>query len=944
MAADQAQENRTELIDKRDLNEYSSFALVDAVPRPDGGGKQGKPVGVIANLYKTQYNPSLSITHYDVSIVPMMEDEAGGPLRPLPMDGSKPLPADVLFLVFNTAIRQMDNLTSQQRKAICFDGRKNAYTCRELPLQQETINVELDPRPDAGGRQRRKRLFRVKFARTNEFSSDIINRFIRADPQTIRSSGSAFVENLSRVLQSLNIAFRVDAIEKYRAHGAGGRRFFDPARATPIANGAEIWRGFFQSVLPLRGGLFLNLDVAFSPFLCQGPFLEVAAKILSQGGGGGGGRGGRGGGRGYGGRGGGRGGYDGGRGGDAPRPITDLGQREIHQLRKVLRNVNIQTTHRQGGKLEKFRGFTPTSAQTTMFMRDGREISVASYMLEAYNIRLRHPHLPCLILGGKSTFVPPELCTVVGNSPIPPQKMLPGQVQEMIRHSAQEPSKRLEETNNWRRIRNYEANEKLTNWELNVDKRPVEMQARVLQPPRLAYQREVQPRDGSWNLRGQRFVSSGVTLVTPVIINFTRENPRACEDFIHKLFEQCSNLGMNIRASNIQCINEQPDPARIRTIFTDVGKAAYHASGSHTPPQIFICFVDQQNDIYPEIKRVACMDLATTVPTQCLNARKALNPKGQDQYLGNIAMKINIKLGGCNQVLPDPRDTPKIGQETQAIGLDVQHPPPGQERESIVAAVCTLDGAGRRLGNQIVTQSNPHGHQQETILKSEILFTKLLQMWRKANNGNLPKNVIVFRDGVSQGEYMKVSEIEVTQLKKACTNPEFGKNYNPKIVYVINTKRHRTRFFPKDQRDADRSGNLPAGTVVDTMVTHPYIFEFYIQTHAGLVGTTRPSKCDVLFDDLRFTSDEMQRLINSLSYTYQRATRSVSQVPMAKYAHFLAEKAGYLLFSSSMSDTESTVSGGRSAPRSTVEQVIERLNKDNGRSSLVNLFSTPWFL
>lgn len=129
-----AQDEKTELIDKRDLNEYSSFALVDAVPRPDGGGKQGRPVGVIANLYKTQFNSSLSITHYDVSIVPMMEDEPGSALRPLPIEGNKPLPVEVLFLVFNTAIRQMDVLTTQQRKAICFDGRKNAYTCRELPL------------------------------------------------------------------------------------------------------------------------------------------------------------------------------------------------------------------------------------------------------------------------------------------------------------------------------------------------------------------------------------------------------------------------------------------------------------------------------------------------------------------------------------------------------------------------------------------------------------------------------------------------------------------------------------------------------------------------------------------------------------------------------------------------------------------------------------------
>lgn len=395
----------------------------------------------------------------------------------------------------------------------------------------------------------------------------------------------------------------------------------------------------------------------------------------------------------------------------------------------------------------------------------------------------------------------------------------------MIRTSAQRPSERLDETNNWRRIRRYENNEKLRNWELEVEQRPAEMKARVLPPPRLVYRNDAQPRDGAWNLRGQRFAISGVELDTPVVINFTNRNPSLCESFVNKLLAACAGLGMNIRASRVQCRNAVDDPARVRSIFEDAGRAAFHAGGKKTPPQLFICFVDTQNGLYEEIKRVACMELATTVPTQCLNVKKAFNERGQDQYLGNVAMKINIKLGGCNQLLPEPRDTPKMGQNTMLIGLDVTHPPMKVERPSIVAAVTTLNGSGTKIGNQILTQTNPDlGHQQETILESRTLFTKLLSMWQKENNGQLPANIIVLRDGVSQGEYMRVKGTEVTQLKQACVNPKFGK-YSPKIVYVVSTKRHRTRLFAKDQRDVDRSGNLPAGTVVDSVITHPYIFE-----------------------------------------------------------------------------------------------------------------------
>lgn len=81
--------------------------------------------------------------------------------------------------------------------------------------------------------------------------------------------------------------------------------------------------------MPLRGGLYFNLDVIFSPFLTQGLFLEVATKILSQGRGrGGGGYSGRGGKSRYGGRRGRR-GYNRGRD-ERPLAISELNQRDIY--------------------------------------------------------------------------------------------------------------------------------------------------------------------------------------------------------------------------------------------------------------------------------------------------------------------------------------------------------------------------------------------------------------------------------------------------------------------------------------------------------------------------------------------------------------------------------------------------------------------------------------
>src|SRR5215472_313404 len=50
-------------------------------------------------------------------------------------------------------------------------------------------------------------------------------------------------------------------------------------------------------------------------------------------------------------------------------------------------------------------------------------------------------------------------------------------------------------------------------------------------------------------------------------------------------------------------------------------------------------------------------------------------------------------------------------------------------------------------------------------------------------------------------------------------------NINPTITVIVVGKRHHVRFFAQNPKDADRkSGNCPAGTVVDRDIGHPTEF------------------------------------------------------------------------------------------------------------------------
>ena len=103
-------------------------------------------------------------------------------------------------------------------------------------------------------------------------------------------------------------------------------------------------------------------------------------------------------------------------------------------------------------------------------------------------------------------------------------------------------------------------------------------------------------------------------------------------------------------------------------------------------------------------------------------------------------------------------------------------------------------------------------------------------------------------------------------------------------------KRHHTRFYPTNSDGADNKGNPKAGTVVDRGVTAVYEFDFFLQAHGGLQGTTKPTHYYVVHDEMGFTADDLQTLTNNVSYMFARATKAVSLVSPAYYADLACER------------------------------------------------------
>uniref|UniRef100_A0A8C3B0U6 Argonaute RISC component 4 n=1 Tax=Cyclopterus lumpus TaxID=8103 RepID=A0A8C3B0U6_CYCLU len=282
--------------------------------------------------------------------------------------------------------------------------------------------------------------------------------------------------------------------------------------------------------------------------------------------------------------------------------------------------------------------------------------------------------------------------------------------------------------------------------------------------------------------------------------------------------------------------------------------------------------------------------------------------KTSPQTLSNLCLKINAKLGGINNVLV-PHQRPSVFQQPVIfLGADVTHPPAGDgKKPSIAAVVGSMDGHPSRYCATVRVQT------QEVIQDLTNMVRELLIQFYKSTRFK-PTRIIYYRGGVSEGQMKQVAWPELIAIRKACISLE--EDYRPGITYIVVQKRHHTRLFCSDKAErVGKSGNVPAGTTVDSTITHPSEFDFYLCSHAGIQGTSRPSHYHVLWDDNCFTADELQLLTYQLCHTYVRCTRSVSIPAPAYYARLVAFRARYHLVDKDHDSAEGSHVSGQSNGR-----------------------------
>ncbi|CAF4649051.1 unnamed protein product, partial [Rotaria sp. Silwood1] len=215
------------------------------------------------------------------------------------------------------------------------------------------------------------------------------------------------------------------------------------------------------------------------------------------------------------------------------------------------------------------------------------------------------------------------------------------------------------------------------------------------------------------------------------------------------------------------------------------------------------------------------------------------DPREMDMYIQNLVEKFNARLRGVNQLvslMPALKSPSARSDIFMFFGIDCTHITCSQVRPSIVAVVGLKDSTNTQ-------------------------YAAL---------------------GLDDGSFEKVLDNELRAIQRACQEL-YGHNQLPQICFVVVKKRHHTRFFTWNKQ-SNQANNIQPGTVIDTDMVSLNGFEFYLNSDATIQGTSRPMLYQVLYDEIGFTSDDIQQLTYYLCHIDVRCTKAIYVPAPVHYA------------------------------------------------------------
>lgn len=320
-------------------------------------------------------------------------------------------------------------------------------------------------------------------------------------------------------------------------------------------------------------------------------------------------------------------------------------------------------------------------------------------------------------------------------------------------------------------------------FKLAVDVEMAGIPARQLPPPSITYKgSKIEPRAGSWNITQSKFMigaevpSLWIFLVRDETSRRQADKRTEVQPMVLAFLKKLTAAGMKMPAGVPRLLETDMmptvgrDPGRVASQNIIKQKLEETLLVAPKPGFILVLLSIRDNFIYSGVKVRSLVfplagsvlnkyilqricDIELGIPTVCMQLDKALVDGNRlDQYLSNVALKVNTKLGGINHTLETSQMQWLNKQATMIIGIDVTHPGPGSRwgTPSIAAVVASVDShfvqypASMRIQRPDDTKMS-----KEIVDDLATMVRERLQLFYTKNR-IYPKRILVYRDGVSE--------------------------------------------------------------------------------------------------------------------------------------------------------------------------------------------------
>ncbi|EJD53159.1 Piwi-domain-containing protein [Auricularia subglabra TFB-10046 SS5] len=826
----------------------AEVAKVDFPQRPPRHvGGQEKVFNAMANNFLVTQLPAGNMFHYDTirykspENLRVRKDKEGTPIAVDPFDVRKSIAHKLIHSL------QVDNPTIFKPGSNgAYDGRKNLYLVYQPKMAPSgaTFQVSLPPRPGRQPHPLDDFIVTIKYA--NSVDTKALQRFVKggaiADGQQRRQAHI----NAATAVMFVNEMLRTVPIQSDKWINAG-RTFLSTERSRQRnlpESGLVLVSGFFMSVRPCLSGIVVNVDSAVGVMYPPIPLMTVIQSITGL------------------------------RDMRRLRARDFLGSREAMELFRYLKGIRVVVN--VGRCPENGRKITGLARGARDYdFKDGNNetITIQEHYHRTYNHRLIHPEVFCVQVSSskeRPIAYPIEICTIVGGQLF--KKAIPPEVtRQMLQFGPNNPAQRLKDIKDGFEMLDF--NTAVRSNGLRVERDLLNVTGRRIDTPQLWFRqrdgRELAlkpPPTSQYTLPGKAFMKPAQVKAWGVLTLFDprdRDYREVADRFARQLYSVLQGLGMK---------PEQPQ-FREASITSDVPAALTGIAGQLPKdpagrPLIIAILPPVAAEARHAIKWWG--DTQTGVPTQCVRIDKIRGVK--DDYLHNLALKINTRLGGINHYI-DRAAVPWGSRNAMVVGADVSHPPVGDSSQPSVSAMCA--SVDPPLSKYVAT-SRVQTRRNESIEDFQEMLMYLLEGFRHARDVPeqerqkverrdwltriWPSIIVIYRDGVGEGQYAAVTDAEVAAAKAAVQAVKERHNEPDAppcaISYIIVSKKHHQRFFP-EARDADKKGNCLPGSVFDDVVAHPTLFDFYLQSQAAIIGTARPAHYILTYDENSFSVDHV---------------------------------------------------------------------------------------